>query len=175
VELPREIEVGIPAGVDNGVVVRVPGEGEAGDPGSPRGDLLCHIRVKEHSLFRREGVDLICQVPISLSQAALGAEIEVPSLDGPVALNVPRGTQSGDVQRIPRKGMPDLRGGRRQGDLLVQLILETPRNLTKRQEELFRELAELDRKNVQPQQKSFFDKIKTFFTGTEPTQNAGTS
>jgi molecular chaperone DnaJ len=167
VEVPREVEVNIPGGVSTGDVVRLGGEGEAGEAGAVRGDLLVHIRVREHSLFQRDGQNLICQVPISISQAALGAEIEIPSLDGALPLNVARGTQSGDLMRVPRKGMPDPRGGRR-GDLIVQLVVEVPRSLTKRQEELLRELAELDRKNVQPQQKSFFDKIKNFFSGTEP-------
>jgi molecular chaperone DnaJ len=163
VEMPREVEVSVPAGIGTGDVIRVPGEGESGEPGAARGDLLVHVRVREHSLFQRDGHNLICQVPISISQAALGAEIEIPSLDGALPLKVVKATQSGDVVRVPRKGMPDPRGGRHRGDLLVQLVVEVPRSLTKRQEELLRELAELDRKNVQPQQKSFFEKIKNLF------------
>ncbi len=110
---------------------------------------------------------MICQVPITFSQATLGADIEVPTLDGPLNQTLKRGTQSGDVLRIPGKGMPSLQGGRK-GDLLVQVILETPRHLTKRQEELFRELAELEKKHVSPQRKSFLDKLKDFFAGQEP-------
>jgi molecular chaperone DnaJ len=102
-------------------------------------------------------------VPITFSQAALGGDIEVPTLDGKHTLNLKRGTQAGDIARIHGKGMPNLRGGR-PGDLLVQLIVETPRSLTKRQEELFRELAELDNKHVSPERKSFLDKLRDFFT-----------
>jgi molecular chaperone DnaJ len=104
-------------------------------------------------------------VPVTISQAALGAEIEVPTLDGPLKQTFPKGLQSGDVLRVNGKGMPNVRGGRK-GDLLVQVIVETPRNLTKKQEELLRELAELDHKNVSPARKSFFDKVKEFF-GTD--------
>jgi molecular chaperone DnaJ len=162
----RTLSVAIPAGVDNGTAVRLGGEGEAGDPGAPRGDLYCVVHVKEHPLFQRDGPHLICQVPITFSQAALGAEIEVPTLDGPMSHSLKRGTQSGDVLRINGRGMPSLRGGRK-GDLLVQLVVETPRQLTKRQEELFRELAELEQKHVSPQRKSFLDKLREFFAGQE--------
>jgi len=158
------LDVNIPPGVDNGVKVRHPGEGEAGAPGAHRGDLYVVIRVKEHSLFHRDGNHLVCQVPVTFSQAALGAEVEVPTLDGPATMPMPRGTQSGDVHRIPSKGMPDVHGGRR-GDLLVQVIVETPKNLTKRQEEIYRELAEIDHKHVSPERKSFLDKLKDFFSG----------
>jgi molecular chaperone DnaJ len=173
VEAPRDVTVNVPAGVNTGDVIRLAGEGEAGEPGAGRGDLMVHIRVREHALFQRDGQNLICQVPVSISQAALGAEVEIPSLDGPLTLTIARGTQSGDVLRVAKKGMPDPRGGRHRGDLLVQLIVEVPRSLTKRQEELLRELAELDRKNVQPQQKSFFEKIKNFFGGNEREPAAG--
>ncbi len=164
----RTIPVNIRAGVDNGDRVRVNGEGEAGDPGGPRGDLYCVIRVREHSLFHREGANLICQVPITVSQAALGAEIEVPTLDGPIKHTLRRGVQGGDVIKIGGRGVPNLRAGGRVGDLLVQVHVETPRNLTKRQEELFRELAEIEQKNVSPERKSFLDKLKEFFTPEPP-------
>jgi molecular chaperone DnaJ len=107
-------------------------------------------------------------VPVTISQAALGAEIEVPTLDGPIKHTLKRGVQGGDVARIGGRGVPHLRGGGRVGDLLVQVLVETPRNLTKRQEELFRELAEIDQKHVSPERKSFLDKLKQFFTTTEP-------
>jgi molecular chaperone DnaJ len=162
----RTLEVAIPAGVDTGTAVRLSGEGEAGDPGAPRGDLYCVVRVREHTLFQREGPHLLCQVPITFSQATLGADIEVPTLDGPLTYPLRAGIQSGDVLRIPGRGMPSLRGGRA-GDLLVQVVLETPRHLTKRQEELFRELAELDQKHVSPQRRSFLDKLREFFAGQE--------
>jgi molecular chaperone DnaJ len=162
----RTLEVRVPPGVDNGTAIRLSGEGEAGDPGGPRGDLYCVVSVREHAFFQRDGVNLICHVPITFCQAALGADIEVPTLDGPIVHTLKRGTQSGDVIRISSKGMPALRGGRR-GDLMVQVMLETPRQLNKRQEELFRELAELEEKHVSPQRKGFLDKLKDFFAGGE--------
>ncbi len=168
VKAKRVLEVNIPAGVDTGTAIRISGEGEAGDPGAPRGDLYCVLRVREHSLFQRQEQHLICQVPITFSQAALGGEIEVPTLDGPLIRHLERGTQHGAVIRIPGKGMPNLRGGRK-GDLLVQIAVETPKHLNKRQEELLRELAELEKKNVSPQRKSFLDKLRDFFAGSDAT------
>src|SRR5262249_7155192 len=140
------------------------------EPGSPPGDLTCVLRVREHALFRREGPHLICQVPITFSQAALGGDLELPSLDGAIPYKLKRGIQSGDVVRISARGMQTISpGGRtsgRAGDLIVQLIVETPRQLTKRQEELFRELAELEQTEVSPQRKSFLDKVRDFFTAS---------
>jgi molecular chaperone DnaJ len=169
VQVEHPIEVKVPAGVDTGDTLRVPGEGQPGEPGAPAGDLYCHLRVRSHPLFQRDGANLICQVPITFSQAALGGGIEVPALDGRIEQTLKRGTQSGDVVRIAGRGMPSVRGGRR-GDLLVQLVVETPRQLTKRQEELLRELAELDHKHVSPERKSFLDKVKDFFTATPAEQ-----
>jgi molecular chaperone DnaJ len=163
VEGRRTIEIEIPPGADNGTRIRFNGEGEAGAPGGPRGDLYCLIRVREHAFFQREGQHLVCQVPITFSQSALGGPIEVPTLDGKISHTLKPGIQSGEVVRINGKGMPSLRGGRK-GDLHVQVLVETPRNLTKRQEELFRELAEIDQKHVSPQRKSFLDKLKGLFT-----------
>jgi molecular chaperone DnaJ len=168
----RTIDVNIPPGVDTGIRVRVPGEGEPGDPGAGRGDLFVVIHVREHSLFQRDGNHLICQVPITVSQAALGAEIDVPTLDGAIKHELPRGVQSGEVLRVSGQGMPSIRGGRR-GDLLVQVVVETPRNLTKRQEELFRELAEIEKKNVSPERKGFLEKLKEFFSPAEETAPGG--
>ncbi|MCS7016182.1 MAG: molecular chaperone DnaJ [Gemmatales bacterium] len=175
----RTIEVRIPAGVETGNRLQLSGEGEAGDPGAPRGNLYCVLRVREHPFFRRQGRDLLCQVPITFSQAALGAEIDVPTLDGKTAkLQIPRGTQSHEVLRIPGQGMPGLRGQDR-GDLLVQVIVEVPRKLSRRQEELLRELAELEQKNVTPQRRSFLDMLKAWLstdstppTAPPPTSNA---
>jgi molecular chaperone DnaJ len=163
----RSLEVTIPPGVDTGTAIRLSGEGEAGDPGAPRGDLYCLVRVREHTLFQRDGPHLLCQVPITFSQAALGGNIEVPTLNGPITYTLKPGTQSGDVVRLPGRGMPGLRSGRT-GDLLVQVVLETPRHLTPRQEELLRELAELDQKHVSPQRRGFRDKLRDFFAGQEP-------
>lgn len=162
----RTIQVDVPAGAFTGLRLMLRGEGEAGEPGAPRGDFICEVRVKDHPLFRREGEHLICQLPVTFSQAALGADIDVPSLDGPVHQALKAGTQSGDVIRINGKGMPSVRGGRR-GDLHVVVLVETPRNLTKRQEEIFRELAEIDKKHVSPQRKSFFEKIRELFSASE--------
>jgi molecular chaperone DnaJ len=170
VNVPRSLDIAIPPGVDTGTRMRIGGEGEAGEPGGPAGDLTCVLRVREHSLFRREGAHLICQVPITFSQAALGGDIELPSLDGAIPHKLKRGIQSGDLLRLSGRGMPTfLHGGRpggRPGDLVVQLIVETPRQLSKRQEELFRELAELEQSDVSPQRKSFLDKVRDFFTTT---------
>jgi molecular chaperone DnaJ len=154
--------------------MRIPirGEGEAGDPGAPRGDLYCRIHVREHAVFTRDGNHLICQVPITISQAALGGTIEVPTLDGVIDHALKRGTQTGEVVRIAGKGMPDVRG-RGHGDLLVQVAVETPRHLTKRQEELFRELAEIDHKHVSPQRKSFFDKLRGLFAADKTETDKG--
>ncbi len=167
VKSKRSIEVPIPAGVDDGVRVRVPGEGDAGDARAPR----CEIRVREHELFNRDGVNLICQVPVTFSQAALGAELAIPSLDGEIPHKLKPGVQTGDVIRLSGRGMPQLRSNGtntgRNGDLLVQVIVETPKHLTKRQEELFRELAEIEQKNVSPQRKTFLDKLKDLISPSD--------
>jgi molecular chaperone DnaJ len=167
VQARRTIDVAVPAGVDTGTAIRLSGEGEAGDPGAPRGDLYCVIGVRDHQLFQRDGPNLICQVLITFSQGALGGNIEVPTLDGPITYTLKRGTQSGEILRIAGRGMPVLRSGRK-GDLLVHVLVETPRQLSKRQEELFRELAELEQKHVSPQRRSFLDKLREFFAGQEP-------
>jgi len=167
VEIRRQLEVHVPAGVDTGNRIRLPGEGEAGEPGAPRGDLYCVVRVREHNLFQRDGPHLVCQVPITFSQAALGGDIEIPTVDGRVVHALKGGIQSGEVVRISGKGMPSLRKAR-PGDLLVQILVETPRQLTKRQQELLRELAEIDQKNVSPQRKSFLEKLKDFFIANPP-------
>jgi molecular chaperone DnaJ len=167
IKVTRTLEIPIPAGIENGQRITLRGEGEAGEAGASRGNLICEVHVSDHNMFRREGEHLICQVPITFSQAALGAEIEVPSLDGALTSFIKAGAQSGDAVRIASKGMPIVGAGGRRGDLHVVLIVETPRNLSKRQEELFRELAELDQKDVSPQRKSFFEKLRGLFTSTE--------
>jgi molecular chaperone DnaJ len=168
----RSLDVAVPPGVDTGTRIRLSGEGEAGDPGAQRGDLYCLIRVKEHSLFRRDGNHLICQVPITFSQAALGGDVDIPTLDGSVKQHLRRGIQSGEVVRIAGRGMPSLRGGT-PGDLLVQVVVETPRNLTKRQQELFRELAELDHKHVSPERRTFLEKVRSLFSPEEAAPDSG--
>jgi molecular chaperone DnaJ len=164
----RTMDVDVPAGVDDGTQLAYRGEGEAGQLGAGRGDLICEVHIREHPIFKREGDHLLCQVPITISQAALGGAIEVPTLDGAMAYTLKRGVQSGEAVRIPGKGVPSLHT-RRPGDLIVVLLVETPKNLTKRQEELLRELAEIDKKHVSPQRKSFFEKLKDLFTGDSPT------
>ena len=172
VTVRRTIDVNIPPGVDTGIRVRVPGEGEPGDAGAARGDLFVGVRVRDHQFFQRDGNQLICQVPVTVSQAALGAEIDVPTLDGAIKHPLPSGVQSGEVIRVAGQGMPSIRGGRR-GDLHVQIVVETPRNLTKRQEELFRELAEIEKKNVSATRKGFLEKLKEFFAPAEENAPGG--
>ena len=155
-------EVQIPAGIDDQMRVRLPGEGEPSPNGGPRGDCYCFIKVKEHSLFQREGQHLVVRMPISYSQAALGAKVEVPTLDGPQELKVPAGTQSGEVFKLRGRGMPSPRG-RGVGDLLVQVNIEVPKALSPRQEELLRQLAEQEHVDVSPHRKSFFEKVREYF------------
>jgi molecular chaperone DnaJ len=157
-----ELTVEIPAGVEDGMRVRVQGEGEASPDGGPRGDCYCFITVKPHALFKRDGTHLILQLPISYTQAVLGAEIEVPTLDGPEQLRIDAGTQGGEVFKIRGKGIVDPRGGR-PGDLLVQVFIEVPKKVGADQEKLLRELAELEHESVLPHRKSFLDKLKDFF------------
>jgi molecular chaperone DnaJ len=166
VKVKRALEIEIPAGAFHGMQYAIRGEGEAGAPAAPRGDLIVEILVRDHELFRREGDHLVCQMPITFSQAALGAEIDIPTLDGPVPYRIKSGAQAGEVLRVPGKGMPNHRTGRT-GDLLVVLTLETPRHLSKRQEELFRELADIDNKHVSPERKGFFEKLKSLFAGQD--------
>ena len=157
-----ELTVEIPAGVDDGMRVRVQGEGEASSDGGPPGDCYCFITVKEHKLFRRDGTNLILQLPISYTQAALGANIEVPTLDGPHPLRIEPGTQNGEVFTVRGKGVVDPRGGR-SGDLLVQVFIEVPKKLPADQEELLRKLAELEDEAVLPHRKSFLEKVADLF------------
>ncbi|MCG8649159.1 MAG: molecular chaperone DnaJ, partial [Pirellulales bacterium] len=157
-----ELTVTIPAGIDDGMRVRVPGEGEASPDGGPVGDCYCFITVKPHELFKRDGNHLILQLPISYSQAALGADIEVPTLEGRESLRVEAGTQNGEVFTLRGKGVADPRGGRA-GDLLVQVFIEVPKKVSAEQEKLLRQLAELDHDSVLPHRKSFLEKLRTFF------------
>ena len=160
--------VPIPPGVDNGTQVRISGEGEPSPHGGPPGDCYCVIHVKEHSLFHREGRDLVCQVPIGYSQATLGASIRVPTLNGTEEIEVPPGTQPGHVITLHGRGMPDVRYHGR-GDLHVQITVEVPKRLSDRHEQLLRELAEIENTEVLPKRKSFFEKIKDLFHSEEAT------
>ena len=160
------LTVRIPAGIDNGMQIRVRGEGEAGTNGGPRGDLFVDVHVKEHSLFQREGTHLVCRIPITYTQAALGATIEIPVLDGREELEIPAGTQPSTVFRLRGKGMPDPHG-RRTGDLHVEVELVVPKKLGEEHEALLRRLAALEESEVNPHQKSWLDKLKDFITGDE--------
>src|SRR3954453_15198072 len=160
------LKVDVPPGVESGMWLQIRGQGEPGDPGAPRGNLRIQVLVKKHPFFERNRNDLFFQFPISFSQAALGAEIEVPTLDGPDRLQVPKGTQSGDVLKLKGRGMPDI-NGRGRGDELVEVLVETPRHLNQRQEELLRELAEIEHEVVSPKRKSFFEKLRDYFTEDE--------
>lgn len=156
----KTISVNIPAGVDEGSRLRLRGEGEAGPGGTPPGDLYVFIHVDAHDTFHREGNDIYSRLSLSFSQAALGAEIEVPLIDGKnKVISVQAGTQSGQTCRIAGAGIPNIRGHGR-GDHVIQLIIETPARLNKRQKELFQELAEIDGKPIKETLKGFFQKLK---------------
>ncbi len=158
----RKIRVKIPAGVDEGSRIRVPGAGEAGTRGGENGDLYVYIFVRPHRLFTRDGTDVMCEVPISFVQAALGDKIEVPTLDGKVEMKIPAGIQSGTSLRLKGKGIPYLRGKGR-GDQHVRVKVLTPQRLTSEQKELLRKFGELSGENVNPEQKSFKDLLKNLF------------
>ncbi|MEZ6092953.1 MAG: molecular chaperone DnaJ [Pirellulaceae bacterium] len=160
-----EMDVDIPAGVDDGMRVRLSGEGEPSPDGGPPGDCYCFISVERHKIFHRDGRNLIVQMPIAYTQAALGADIEVPTLDGPKPLTIKRGTQSGEVFKLPGCGVPDPKSGR-VGDLLVQTFIETPKKISAEQEKVLRELAELEKVEVLPQRKNFLDRFKEYFGAT---------
>lgn len=164
-------EIEIPAGVDDGMRVRIPGEGEPSPNGGPSGDCYCFISLLQHPLFEREGQHLVCRVPITYAQAALGATLEVPTLTGKGEVDLPPGTQSGDVFKLNGKGMPDPRR-RGLGDLLVQVTIEVPKKLSGEEETLLRELAKLEQKNVAPHRKNFFEKLKDYFKPVEDDQPA---
>ena len=168
VEVRRTIEVDVPPGVDTGNRIRYSGEGHAGDPGAPRGDLEFVIRVRDHKFFHRDGHNLLCQWPISFAQAALGGPLEITTLTGQkVAHELPRGIQTHEVIRLAGHGMSNPRGGRK-GDLLVQVVVETPTSLTPEQEQLFRRLAEVEKTHVAGPRKGFFGKLKDLFGSENP-------
>ncbi|MCP4376203.1 MAG: molecular chaperone DnaJ [bacterium] len=159
----RVLTVQIPPGVSDGQVIRIRGEGGPGQDGTSRGDLHCYVRIKPHPLLVRNGNDLVCQVPIAFSQAALGGNTQVPTLSGSHEIGVPSGTQNGDVITLKGRGLPSLRTGRR-GDQHVQVFIEVPKKLTSRQTELLNEYAETEEVDVTPQRKGFLDKLKKYFS-----------
>ena len=163
----RVVTVKIPAGLHEGQGIRVPGEGEPGEgTGAPPGDLHCYISIKPHPIFTRHNNDIVCQVPISFTHAALGGKIEVPTLKGKEMLEVPAGTQHGEVFKLKGRGLPDHRNYRN-GDELVQILVEIPKKLNERQRQLLRELATLEDGNALPQRKGFLDKLKEMLKGEE--------
>ncbi len=165
IERERSLSVNIPAGVETGTRIRLASEGEAGMRGGPAGDLYIFIETREHPIFQRDGVNLFCRVPVSLITAALGGEVEVPTIDGGKSrVKVPPGTQTGKQLRLRAKGMPALRGGG-SGDMLIELAVETPVNLSHRQKELLREFEKLEAEDNNPEGSSFFAKVKGFWDG----------
>ena len=159
----RTLQVNIPQGVEDGTRIRLAGEGEAGMRGGPAGDLYIFLSLSAHEFFQRDGADLHCRVPVSMVTAALGGEFEVPSLDGSkTRVKVPAGTQSGRRFRLQSKGMPVLRS-KQTGDMYVQVVVETPQNLTKKQRDLLAEFEKLSSKETQPESAGFFTKVKEFF------------
>ncbi len=158
----RVVTVKIPAGVHEGQAVRITGEGEPGENGAAAGDLHCYIVVRAHPIFSRHNNDIHCQIPISFTQATLGSEIDVPTLNGNERLEVPAGTQHGEVFKLKGKGLPDIRSYRN-GDQIVQILVEIPRKLSEKQKQLLREFAATEDHDVLPQRKGFMDKIKEVF------------
>ena len=155
----NRVKVTVPAGIDNGQTLRVRSEGCVGANGGPNGDLLVEVRVKAHETFVRDGYDIRCAVPISFTQAALGAEIQVPTLEGNVPYTIPEGTQTGKEFVIRDKGIPELNNSRRRGNLRFTVVVETPTKLTREQKELLRKLDGSLEKNNSPKGRSFFDKL----------------
>jgi molecular chaperone DnaJ len=161
----RTLSVNIPAGVEDGTRIRLAGEGEAGLRGGPAGDLYIFLSIEPHEFFQRDGADLHCRVPISMVSAALGGDFEVPAIDGSkVRVKVPAGTQTGRRFRLAGKGMPVLRS-KQVGDMYVQVVVETPQNLTKRQRELLAEFEKLSSSTTQPESAGFFSRVKEFLDG----------
>ncbi len=161
----RTLSVNIPAGVEDGTRIRLAGEGEAGLRGGPAGDLYIFLSIEPHEFFQRDGADLHCRVPISMVSAALGGDFEVPAIDGSkVRVKVPAGTQTGRRFRLSSKGMPVLRS-KQLGDMYVQVVVETPQSLTKRQRELLAEFDKLSSETTQPESAGFFSRVKEFLDG----------
>lgn len=161
----RTLSVNIPAGVEDGTRIRLAGEGEAGHRGGPAGDLYIFLSVKPHEFFQRDGADIFCKVPISMITAALGGQIEVPAVDASVTrVRVPEGTETGKQFRLKGKGMPVLRA-KVTGDMYIQVEVETPKNLTRKQRELLEEFEKESRKETSPDSHGFFARVKDFFEG----------
>lgn len=155
----KAIQASIPAGIDNGQTISIRGQGNAGKNGGPAGDLLITITVRPHELFRREGTSVLCEAPITFTQAVLGAELEIPTIDGKVKYTLPEGTQSGTTFRLKGKGIPSI-NGRGRGDQYVTVYIETPKNLNKEQKEALKKFAETMGESNYEEQKKFFKKFK---------------
>jgi molecular chaperone DnaJ len=164
VKKQRKIHIKVPAGVDEGAQIRLSGEGEAGTRGGGPGDLYVVIRVKSHDFFERDGEDIYCEVPLTFTQAALGDEIEVPTLDGRVNMKIPAGTQTGQYFRLRGKGVPRLRGSGA-GDQHVRVVVVTPSHLSDEQQDLLRQFAELSGEKTHEKQQSVWEKMKAAFMG----------
>jgi molecular chaperone DnaJ len=161
----RTLSVNIPAGVEDGTRIRLANEGEAGLRGGPSGDLYIFLSVKPHDFFQRDGADIFCKVPISMTTAALGGQIEVPTVEGEMTrVKVPEGSESGKQFRLKGKGMPVLRS-KLTGDMYIQVDVETPKNLTRKQRELLEEFERLSHKGTSPESAGFFARVKDFFDG----------
>lgn len=158
----KTIEIDIPAGIDDGQMIKLAGQGEVGSKGGPRGDLYIVVNVLSHSLFTREGTDVYFDMPITFVQAALGDEIEVPTLDGKVKYSIPEGTQTGTVFRLREKGIPRLRGNTR-GDQYIKVIVDTPKKLNEKQKDILREFAKVCGEDVHEKKKTFGQKIEDMF------------
>ncbi len=167
VQRERSLTVPVPAGVEDGVRIRMAGEGEAGGAGAPAGDLYVHVSIRPHPIFQREGAHVFCRVPLRMTQAALGAEIEVPVIDGSrTRMKVPAGTGSGDQFRLRGKGF-SVMGNTQRGDMIIQVAVETPQHLSKRQRELLEEFdtESKDHAKSNPETEGFFSKVRDFFDG----------
>lgn len=164
-QVRRQVEfpVTIPAGIDDGMQLRVSHQGDHGDPGAPPGDVLVVVRVREHALFQRVGNDLVVELPITFPQAALGTELEIPTLDGPETVTIDAGTPVGHEIRLRGKGLPDPTGRFPRGDQRIIVTIEVPKKLGEKQQELLREYAELQAQHVSPRRKSFFESLKSIF------------
>jgi molecular chaperone DnaJ len=159
----RILTVHVPAGIQDGQVIRARGEGEPGHTGTSRGDLHVYVRVAQHPFLGRRGDDVFCQVPISFAQAALGGKVPVPTLTGQEETDIPSGTQNGDVMTLKQHGLPSMRHRARKGDQLVQVFIEVPKKLTALQRDLLEKYAASEESNITPQRKKFFEKLKEYF------------
>jgi molecular chaperone DnaJ len=161
----RTLSVTIPIGVEDGTRIRLAGEGEAGIRGGPPGDLYIFLSIKPHEFFQRDGADLFCRVPIAMTTATLGGQIEVPTIDGGrTRVKIPEGTESGKQFRLKAKGMPVLRS-KQQGDLYIQVEVETPKNLSRKQRDLLKAFEEASNPDTSPASSGFFARVKEFFEG----------